>query len=83
MNKKQIEEYIKTLEVRQSYLSEMNLYALVAYNAAIESLQKQMPVKVTKNSHGVTFCSNCTKSVWQNKDESQYCFRCGQKLDWE
>ena len=24
----------------------------------------------------------CGGSVWQNKDESKYCFRCGQALDW-
>lgn len=83
MDKKQIKEYIKTLEVRRGYLSEMNLHALVAYNAAIESLHKQIPVQVIKNNQGIAFCASCNGSAWQNKDESKYCFRCGQRLDWK
>lgn len=38
--------------------------------------------KVKTNGHGVYFCPNCNGSVWQNKDESKFCFRCGQELDW-
>lgn len=38
---------------------------------------------VSKNKYEVGFCGNCHGSVWQNKDESKYCFRCGAKLIWE
>lgn len=38
---------------------------------------------VMMNSYGVAFCPKCTGSVWQIKDESKYCFRCGKKLNWE
>ncbi len=55
-----------------------------------EALEKQMPKQVKKVRHetilgyAVTVhCPFCGGSVWQNADESNYCFRCGQKLDWE
>ena len=41
-----------------------------------------MSKKVTNNGYSVYFCPVCGGSVWQNKDESKYCFRCGQALDW-
>ncbi len=40
-------------------------------------------MRVKLNSYGVAFCPNCNGSVWQIKDESKYCFRCGEELDWE
>lgn len=43
---------------------------------------KEHAVKVNQNSYGVYFCNNCGGSVWQIKHESNYCFRCGCKLDW-
>ena len=53
-----------------------------AVDTAIEALEKQIPKKIIKSSFSVAFCPSCEKSVWQNKDESQYCFRCGQALKW-
>jgi hypothetical protein len=47
-----------------------------------EMLEKQIPKKVFDNGYEVYFCPNCKGSVWQIKDESKYCFRCGQKLQW-
>ena len=41
-----------------------------------------IPEKVTENGYGVYFCPVCSGSVWQCRDESKYCFRCGQALDW-
>ena len=38
--------------------------------------------KVINNGYGVHFCDNCNGTVWQNVDESHYCFRCGSLLDW-
>jgi len=51
-------------------------------NVILDIIEKQMPLKVIENSYGILFCPVCKGSVWQNKDESNYCFRCGQKLNW-
>lgn len=55
-----------------------------------EVLEKQIPKQVKKIRHETIlgysetyFCPNCGGSVWQNADESKYCFRCGQAIDWE
>ena len=53
-----------------------------AIDTAIQVLKKQIPKKVTNNSDGFYFCPVCGGSVWQSRDESKYCFRCGQVLDW-
>lgn len=52
--------------------------------------EKQTPKKVKKIRHehslgysDIYYCPNCHGSVWQIRCESNYCFRCGQKLDWE
>jgi hypothetical protein len=54
----------------------------VAIDTAIQALEKQISKKVTNNGYGVYFCPVCRGSVWQIRDESKYCFRCGQALDW-
>lgn len=38
---------------------------------------------VINNGYGVYFCPSCKGSVWQIKEESKYCFRCGEKLNWD
>ena len=55
-----------------------------------EALKKQIPQQVKKIRHETIlgysetyFCPNCGGSVWQKADESKYCFRCGQAIDWE
>ena len=53
-----------------------------ALEKALEILEKQMPRKVIRSIYNVRFCPICQGSVWQNRDESKYCFRCGQALDW-
>ena len=53
-----------------------------ALEKALEILEKQMPRKVIRSIYHVRFCPTCQGSVWQNRDESKYCFRCGQALDW-
>ncbi|MBQ2348857.1 MAG: hypothetical protein II388_10910 [Clostridia bacterium] len=50
---------------------------------AIEALEKQIPRKVIRSIYNVRFCPICQGSVWQNRYESKYCFRCGQALKWE
>ena len=32
------------------------------------------------NDHNIGFCPKCKGSLWQNNDECNYCFRCGQKI---
>ena len=49
----------------------------------MNALEKQIPKKVIRSIYNVRFCPICKGSVWQNKDESKYCFRCGQALKWE
>jgi hypothetical protein len=48
----------------------------------LDMIDKRIPAKVDKNGYGVYFCPACKESVWQNKEESKYCFRCGKKLSW-
>ena len=54
----------------------------------IERLEKMAratenkPIKVTKSPYNIAFCPKCKGSVWQNKDESKFCFRCGQMISW-
>lgn len=47
-----------------------------------EAWDKQQEVNVIYNGYGVKFCGKCDGTIWQNKDESKYCFRCGNKLKW-
>ena len=54
-----------------------------ALEKALEILEKQMPRKVIRSIYNVRFCPICQGSVWQNRYESKYCFRCGQALKWE
>lgn len=52
-------------------------------NEVLGLIEKQLPLKIIENGYGVYFCPVCKGSVWQNKDESNYCFRCGQKIKWD
>ena len=54
-----------------------------AIEKALELFEEQIPRKVIRSIYHVRFCPTCQGSVWQNRDESKYCFRCGQALKWE
>ena len=54
-----------------------------AIEKALELFEKQTPRKVIRSIYNVRFCPICQGSVWQNRYESKYCFRCGQALKWE
>lgn len=55
---------------------------IAALDIAITAVNRQIPKKVEKSIYSVAFCPVCGGSVWQNKDESKFCFRCGQALKW-
>ena len=50
--------------------------------AETKMVTENKPIKVTKSLYNIAFCPKCNGSVWQNKDESKFCFRCGQKISW-
>lgn len=54
-----------------------------ACRMGMNALEKQMPRKVIRSIYNVRFCPICQGSVWQNRYECKYCFRCGQALKWE
>lgn len=62
------------------FKSETKAGAIKAWNRRAAELD--VSKQVINNSYDVYFCPTCHKAVWQNKDESNYCFRCGQKLLW-
>ncbi len=82
---KEIEYALEKLKTHVAWEVDME-----ALKVATEVLEKQIPKKVKKVRHetilgyAVTVhCPVCGGSVWQNADESKYCFRCGQAIDWE
>lgn len=91
--RKQLRELILDREDRERILDTENLKVSDSvkeiYRKDIEVLkkalglfEKQTPRKVIRSIYNVRFCPICQGSVWQNRDESKYCFRCGQALDW-
>lgn len=52
------------------------------YITIIDALEKQIPKKPSVSHYNVAFCPVCHGSLWQIQDESHYCFRCGQTIDW-
>lgn len=59
----------------------------MAYNMAIESLEKQIPKKPVTEKDKVIFgivcgrCPECDSAVYSTTN--LYCHKCGQALDWE
>ena len=88
--KKQLRELIADRELildRESFIvgddDEIYRKDIEALKKALELFEKQMPRKVIRSIYNVRFCPICQGSVWQNRYESKYCFRCGQALKWE
>ena len=44
---------------------------------------KEEVVTVYPNEYGIAFCPTCKGALWQNRDETKYCFRCGQRVQIE
>ena len=52
-------------------------------NTQVEEIENENEInEVINNGHDVYLCPKCHRSVWQIRDESKYCFRCGCKLKW-
>lgn len=43
-------------------------------------LMRNIKMDRITNDYNVGFCPKCKGSLWQNNDECNYCFRCGQKI---
>jgi hypothetical protein len=41
---------------------------------------EQEPKQALDNGYGVYFCPTCKGSLWQIPSESNFCFRCGQRI---
>ena len=89
-----IEKAIKTLESRKKFVADINLDAHVAYNIAIQALEKQIskrPIWNDNGSYAEYFeswleCPKCGEAIPEYTAENNtwcYCLGCGQKLDWE
>lgn len=55
---------------------------IAALKIAVAAISRQIPKNIVKSRYSVAFCPVCGGSAWQNRDESKYCFRCGQALKW-
>ena len=75
------EEAIKTIQVAIAEVEwEYPLDYSVAFETAIEALEKQIPKKVTKS-----ICPSCNRIFLfrhGEKRKGDYCDNCGQALDW-
>lgn len=77
-----ISKALENLKDNRQYIVNDTMTDLSSIDLAIQSLEKQIPMKPVRSSYNVAFCPVCNGSLWQNKDESNYCFRCGQKIEW-
>ena len=75
------EEAIKTIQVAIAEVEwEYPLNYSIAFKTAVESLEKQIPKKVTKS-----VCPSCNRIFLfrhGEKRKGDYCDNCGQALDW-
>ena len=75
------EEAIKTIQVAIAEVEwEYPLDYSIAFETAIESLEKQVAKKVTKSA-----CPSCHRIFLfrhSEKRKGDYCDNCGQALDW-
>ena len=74
-----LEEAIKTIQVAIAEFEwEYPLDYSVAFETAIEALEKQIPKKLKDD--GWLYCPICGRDVLM--DRFNYCPDCGQALDW-
>ena len=75
------EEAIKTIQVAIAEVEwEYPMEYAIAFETAIEALEKQIPKKVTKSA-----CPSCNRIFLfrhGEKRKGDYCDNCGQALDW-
>ena len=79
MNYKEAKEILRSVaEGGSCDMTELAVHVVLEELKRLEG--KEKAVKVDKNSFDISFCPKCGGSLWQNRDESNYCFRCGQKV---
>ena len=80
-----IERAIEILKVRIKFIADVNIDTKIAYKMSIESLEKQIPLKVEEGTEGgLDWYCKCGTYLSQTKNkEIKYCINCGQKLDWD
>lgn len=74
------EKAIRELKALKPHLKGMSIVGDMAYDMAINALDKQIPRKI-REEKGWTYCPMC-KVLQSPFDMDQYCCRCGQRLDW-
>ena len=81
------EEAIKTIEVAIAEVEwEYPLDYSVAFETAIEALEKQVPKKPIESKYGEQIsCPHCSATLIYclHSYKGSYCEECGQRLDWE
>lgn len=45
-------------------------------------VDKSVQMQIKRNPYGIAFCPVCRGSVFQDREYTKYCFRCGQALLW-
>lgn len=69
--------YAKILEFKHMTVS------VDALEVAVQTLEKQIPKKVSITIGGMAHCPNCENSYLGTLSfGSEYCDQCGQRLDW-
>lgn len=81
----EIKRAIEILKVRSEFIADINIDTKLAYKIAIESLEKQMSLKVEDGTEGGFdwYCKCGTYLSPTKCKEIRYCINCGQKLDWD
>ena len=77
----------KLLRIRKNWFSITHGDNIQAYDLAIEALEKQVPQKPINQSTWKA-CPVCEQGIGvtrktPNPRAKEYCFHCGQKLDWD
>lgn len=94
MDEKKVEEAIERIsEIRNRYNATLNSLPesarrksdynndVVAFDIAIEALGKQLPRKPKETGDFFSYCK-CPKCEKIVPLYSEYCYECGQRLDW-
>jgi len=72
-----------SLEIMKKELNNQYICSEVkyAFECSIEALEKQIPKKIKILDYGKAHCPRCKTDI-HGKGKIDYCYCCGQKLDW-